>query len=64
MELAEIATVRLQQIGKGPVEAAVEAGLERTFIRDLIEGRKASVRTDKLADLARALRLDAHALIL
>jgi hypothetical protein len=60
--LKEIVENRLSELGLGPVEAAVHGGIERTFIRDIVEGKKKSVRSDKMAALARALRLDAAAL--
>lgn len=60
--LKDIVTERLDQLGIGAVEAASQAGIERTFIRDIVEGRKKSVRSDKVADLARALSLDPDAL--
>lgn len=62
MQLKDIAIARLAQLGVGPVEAATAAGIERTFIRDLVEGKKKSIRSDKIADLARALKLNADAL--
>lgn len=60
--LKEIAVKRLEELNLGPVEAAVAAGLERTFIRDIVEDKKKSVRADKLAGLATALSLDAEGL--
>lgn len=60
--MREIVQKRLDQLNVGAIEAAVAAGMERTFIRDLVEDRKKSVRSDKLAHLARALKLDAQAL--
>jgi hypothetical protein len=58
-ELQKIVSRRLDELGLGPVEAATRAGLERTYIRDIVQGKKLSVRTDKLESLARALQLDA-----
>ncbi|WP_181181806.1 LexA family transcriptional regulator [Mesorhizobium sp. B1-1-6] len=58
-ELQKIVVRRLDELGLGPVEAATKAGLERTYIRDIVQGKKLSVRTDKLESLARALQLDA-----
>lgn len=58
----DIVAKRLTELDLGPVEAAVRAGMERSYIRDIVEGRKKSVRNDKLQDLARALKLDASAL--
>ncbi|MGN7749761.1 S24 family peptidase [Sinorhizobium sp. 22678] len=60
--LKEIVEARLAELGLGPVEAAVQGGIERTFIRDIVEDKKKSVRANKLAELARALRLDPAAL--
>lgn len=60
--LKDIVSERLDQLGIGAVEAATQARIERTFIRDIVEGRKKSVRSDKMADLARALSLDPEAL--
>ncbi len=49
---------RLAQLELGPIEAATAAGIERTFIRDIVDGRKKSVRADSMVKLARALKLD------
>lgn len=62
MSLKQIVERRLDQLGLGPVEAAVAGNIERTYIRDILENRKRGIRADKVADLARALRLDADAL--
>jgi phage repressor protein C with HTH and peptisase S24 domain len=62
MKLSDIAVLRLNELGLGAVEAAVKAGLERTFIRDLAQGRKKSVQAGKINALAAALKLDAAAL--
>lgn len=62
MTLKEIVELRLRELGLGPVEAATASGIERTYIRDIVEGKKKSVRNDKLPGLARALRLDPAAL--
>lgn len=47
---------RLRVLDLGPIEAATAAGLERTFIRDIVEGRKETIRQSSLAKLAAALR--------
>lgn len=60
--LRDIVAARLKQLGVGPVEAATGAGIERTFIRDIVEGRKKGIRSDKMEGLARALFLDPAAL--
>ncbi|WP_306049264.1 S24 family peptidase [Oceaniradius stylonematis] len=60
--LQEIAIDRLSQLGKGAVEVTSGTPLERTFVRDIVEGRKRTVRADKLFPLADALQLDPIAL--
>lgn len=60
--LKEIVAKRLEELGLGPVEAAVQGGIERTFIRDIVEDKKKSIRSDKVESLARALKLDPAAL--
>jgi hypothetical protein len=62
LTLKEIVVTRLEELHMGPIAAANAGGIERTFIRDIIEEKKRSVRSDKLEGLARALRLDAAAL--
>lgn len=51
--MVERVTERLSELGINPTQAAIQAGLERTFITDLLEGRKHSVngmpRLEKLA---------------
>lgn len=61
-DLKTIVEKRLEELGLSPIEAATRAGLERTFLRDIIVGRKKSVRADKMGELARALNLDPGAL--
>lgn len=56
--LQKIVAKRLEELGLGSVEAATRAGLERTYIRDIVQGKKLSVRTDKIELLARALELN------
>lgn len=62
-KLQQIAIQRLKELDLGAVEAAVRGGLERTFIRDLVDGKKATVTLKKMPDLARALELDPEALM-
>ncbi|NTS31303.1 hypothetical protein HQ945_08545 [Phyllobacterium sp. BT25] len=63
MDLKTIVVNRLEQLGVGAVEAATAAGIERTFIRDIVDGKKKSVRADKMGALARALKLNPEALM-
>jgi phage repressor protein C with HTH and peptisase S24 domain len=46
---------RLTELGRSPITAAVGVGLERTYIRDFVNGRKDSIRLDKRALVAQAL---------
>lgn len=46
---------RLKQLGVSPITAASSVGLERTYIRDYLIGRKASIKLDKQDQVARAL---------
>jgi len=56
-ELRERVLRRLEELRIGPVEAAKRVnGLERNYIRDLIEGKKRSFGSAKLSDVARALQ--------
>jgi phage repressor protein C with HTH and peptisase S24 domain len=61
-DLKTIVEKRLEELNLSPIEAATRAGLERTFLRDIIVGRKKSVRADKMGELAKALKLDPGAL--
>lgn len=61
-KLREIAIKRLSELGLGDVEAATSVGIERTFVRDLVIGKKKTVQVDGIPKLARALRLDPNAL--
>ena len=56
MTLKEIVDKRLAVLDLGPVEAATSNGLERTYIRDIVEGRKKRVLD--YTKLAKALKLD------
>ena len=56
-ELRQRVEQRLREIELGPVEAVEPiAGLERNYIRDLIEGKKESFSQSKLPLVAEALR--------
>lgn len=46
---------RLDALDIGPITAATAGGLSRDFISDILNGKKRSVRGDKLAQLATAL---------
>jgi transcriptional regulator with XRE-family HTH domain len=53
--LARSVQARLNQLGRNPFEAARKGGLERSFINDILIGRKKSVRGDNIGRLAAAL---------
>lgn len=50
---------RLEALNLKPVEAARRGGLGRDYLRDALEGRKVSIRSDMMAKLAKALKVDA-----
>lgn len=54
--LQQVVAQRLKELDLGPVAAAVAAGMERTFIRDIVDGRKTTIRQSSLNKLAAALR--------
>lgn len=62
MELKDIVRIRLDQLKLSPIEVATRHGVERTFVRDILAGRKKSVRADKMPLLAEVLQLDLSAL--
>jgi hypothetical protein len=53
--LARSVQARLNQLGRNPFEAARKGGLERSFVNDILIGRKKSVRGDNIGRLATAL---------
>lgn len=52
MTLIDRVNARLEALALSPIDAAKLAGLERNYVRDLIEGRKVSPRIDGLMKLA------------
>ena len=56
--LQKIVRDRLEELETNPFEAAKSAGLERSFLNDILIGKKLSFRTDKTEQVARALQLD------
>lgn len=61
-KLQTIVAERVSELGLKPVTAAQDVGLDRNFIRDLVRGKKATVKSENVDQLAKALRLDAAAL--
>ena len=56
--LQKIVADRLDELGINPFEAARNGGLERSFINDILIGRKLSFRSNMTEKVARALQLD------
>ena len=56
IELRQRVERRLRELNVGAVEAAQSAGLERNYIRDLVEGKKRSFSQSKAEVVARALQ--------
>jgi hypothetical protein len=54
---------RLRELNRNPFEAARLGGLERSFVNDILIGRKRTVRGENLGRLARALDWDSHSLV-
>jgi len=54
---------RLKELNRNPFEAARVGGLERSFVNDILIGRKRSVRGENFERLARALDWDSRLLM-
>lgn len=54
-ELKNVVATRLKQIGRNPFEAARKGYLERSFVNDILIGKKISVKGNMLGRLAQAL---------
>lgn len=46
---------RLEELGRGPIEAAIAVGLERNFLQDILKGKKRSFNRSAQPQVARAL---------
>jgi transcriptional regulator with XRE-family HTH domain len=57
-ELRALIRRRLEALGINSFEAARRVGAQRTFVNDILSGRKQSVRGDNLRRLADALEMD------
>lgn len=53
--LKEIVETRLAELGRNPFEAARKGGLERSYVNDILNEKKKSIRADKIGQLAAAL---------
>lgn len=62
--LKDIVSARLAELGRNPFEAARIGGLERSFVNDILIGRKRSVRGSNLVKLSKALDLTPADIIL
>ena len=61
--LADRLRARAQQLGLPPAHVAEMAGVNRSFIYDILRGRSARPSIDRLADVARVLKVDRDWLI-
>jgi hypothetical protein len=62
-ELRRTVMERLKELDRNPFEAARLGGLDRSFVNDILIGRKRSVRGENLERLARALDWDSRILM-
>jgi phosphopantothenoylcysteine decarboxylase / phosphopantothenate---cysteine ligase len=53
--IAEFVKERLAALDKRPITAALDAGLERSYLRDLIVGKKQTIRGDMIEKVAQAI---------
>jgi transcriptional regulator with XRE-family HTH domain len=58
MNIRERVQARVDALGESAITLAKRVGLERGFINDILIGRKATIRFDKLPMVARALKCD------
>lgn len=56
--LKKLAEDRLAATGRNPFEAATRVGLERSFINDILIGKKTAVSAKNVGPLARALEIE------
>jgi len=57
LTMKDVIEARLQEIGENPFSAASNAGLERNFLNDVLNGKKASFHARSLPKLATALQM-------
>jgi hypothetical protein len=62
-ELRRVVMERWKELDRNPFEAARLGGLDRSFVNDIVIGRKRSVRGENLEHLARALDWDSRLLM-
>ena len=51
-DIGKFVEERLSALKKRPITAATEAGLERSYLRDLIVGKKQTIRADMIEKVA------------
>jgi phosphopantothenoylcysteine decarboxylase/phosphopantothenate--cysteine ligase len=54
-EIGKFVEERLSALKKRPITAAIEVGLERSYLRDLIVGKKQTIRADMIEKVADAI---------
>lgn len=57
-KLQQIVSDRLNELDLKPIEAALSVELDRNFIRDIVRGKKATIKAENVDQLAQALKLD------
>lgn len=62
-EIGKFVEERLLALKKRPITAAIEAGLERSYLRDLIVGKKQTIRADMIEKVAEAIGATSQQLI-
>jgi transcriptional regulator with XRE-family HTH domain len=62
-DLKTLVKRRLVELGINPFEAARRGRLERSFVNDLLNGKKRSIRGDNATKLAAALEVDVVSLL-
>ena len=61
--LSDRLRARAQQLGLSPAHVAEMAGVNRSFVYDILRGRSARPGIDKLAEVARVLKVEREWLI-
>lgn len=61
-KLQQLVTKRARELDLKPIRAAQEAGLGRDFIRDILRGKKTSIKMEFIDQLAHALQMDSDEL--
>lgn len=55
IDLKEKIRARLEELGRSPITAAQKGGLERSYLRDYLNGKKRSIKAETYPNVAKAL---------